>query len=84
MPSKILHEETLYRFDRSGGPSVHLRQRQSGRCALYLWWCDQDGSRFKTIAVWAQHDWQKALDKAEAIIEEEEIDQLVRPEHFML
>ena len=46
------------------GPTVELYQRQSGRCRLW-WYCfDQAGMELETIAVFIEHDWNKAVERA--------------------
>ncbi len=70
LKSKIVHEETLFHTG-AYEPTIVLHQRESGRCTLYGYWCDQErGVLSKTMAVFYQHDWKKALAKAEKIVDE--------------
>ena len=68
--SKIVHEETLVHAG-SYEPTIVLHQRESGRCTLYGYWCDQErGVLSRTMAVFYQQDWKKALAKAEKMVDE--------------
>ena len=49
-------------------PTVEVCQRESGRCRLYWYTYDQDGSTSETLATYRETDWGKAVKIAKGLL----------------
>ena len=65
--NKVINRKQLVN-DGATGANVELYQRSNGRCRLFWYSFDQDGSDFGTIATFYCKDWKAAIERGTRLL----------------